>query len=150
MMPLDIFEQQWIDAGISIPFYGTVNQNVDTNSCPDKWASAMDQPDQRLDVTLGSNPHVYLSGNIMIGLFARSGGGEDVLNSEINEVRKAFHGFAKNGLEIQQVNGPHDTDPQADGEWFRLVMSAQYVYYERRDATGPGFGDWVGFPADNG
>jgi len=27
------------------------------------------------------------------------------------------------------------------------MLSAQYVYYERRDATGAGMGDWVGFPA---
>jgi len=147
MTPVEIFEQQWNDAGITVPYYETVNKYVDTNSMPDQWASSLDQPDNRVDVTMGSHPWVDRTGTIMIGLFSRSGGGAAVLDDAVKQVRDAFHGFAKNGLEIQQVNGPHDIDPQSDGEWWRVVLSAQYVFYERRDATGPGFGDWVGFPA---
>jgi hypothetical protein len=143
---IEIFEAQWENAGISIPYVESVNKVVRTDDLPDQWASAMDQPDQRADVTFGSNPWVDTTGTILIGLFTRSGEGQADLDRAIREVRNAFHGYAKDGLSISEVDGPHDIDPQADGEWWRLALTAQYTYYERRDATGPGFGDWEGFP----
>jgi hypothetical protein len=150
MMPIAIFKDQWENGGImTIPFIETVNTQTDVNQMPDKWGSAYDQPTDRSDVTLGSHPEVELTGTMIIGIFAKSGLGAEVLDQHIQEVRDCFQGYAKNGLEIRQVDGPHDISPMADGMWWRLAFTATYVYWEKRDAIGPGFGDWIGFPAEN-
>ena len=47
---------------------------------------------------------------------------------------------------ILQVDGPHDVDPEGMGEWWQLAMTARYTFQTRRDASGPLYGDWQGFP----
>ena len=32
------------------------------------------------------------------------------------------------------------------GEWWQLAMTARYTFQTRRDASGPLYGDWQGFP----
>ena len=147
MSPTEILIQQWIDSGISIPYVETMNTPVDTNTLPDKWGSSIIHGEARDDVTMGSRPQVEETGQIVIGLFSRSGKGQFSLDSSVQEIRDAFHGFAKDGLEIISVAGPFDMDQDADGEWWRVAMTCMYKFYSVRDAIGPGFGDWEGFPA---
>jgi len=144
--PTEIFVAQWNAAGLSLPYVETMNVPVDTNTLPDKWASSVLHSETRDDVTMGSRPQVEETGQIVVGLFTRSGEGSSDLDAEIEEVRTAFHGFAKDGLEILSVTGPFDLDVDQEGEWWRVAMSCQYKFYSVRDATRPGFGDWEGFP----
>jgi hypothetical protein len=142
-----VFEQQWLDAAIATPLIETVNSQLDLDSMPSPWASWIVQGETRDDVTMGSSPQVEERGSIVIGLFTRSGNGQADLDTAVQSVIDAFHGFAKDGLQILSVNGPHDIDPSASGEWWRVGLTAEYIYYTVRSAVGPGFGDWQGFPA---
>jgi hypothetical protein len=144
---LAIFQQRWTAAAISVPFFETVNLQVDLNTMPDQWASAIAEESDRADVTLGgSKVQVEEAGAFHIGLFARSGTGAAVLDPAIAEIKAAFHGWRGNGLLISRVTGPLDIDPHAEGEWWRVAMLGAYSYWTTRDATPAGFGDWVGFP----
>jgi len=146
MSPLDIFLSIWTAKVTSVPYVETVNSAVDTSVLGDPWGAVVYQPQTYSDVTLGSRPWVEEKGIFLIGVFTRSGQGPDALDVAINEVRAAFHGAALDGLHIENVDGPHDMDPEADGEWWRIVLSASYTFHSRRDATGPLYGDWQGFP----
>jgi len=143
---LSIFVAQWNASGIAIPYVETANTPVDTNELPDKWGSAVQQADTSNDVTMGSQPQVEETGQILVGLFSRSGAGAYDLDADIQAIKTAFMGFAKNGLEIISVAGPFDMDQDQEGEWWRVGVSCEYKFYSVRNATGPGFGDWVGFP----
>jgi hypothetical protein len=145
MTPLEIFTSIWQQKVTSVPYVECVNTQVDTDTLPNEWGSAVYQPQTNADVTMGSNPWVEERGTFLIGLFTRSGQGPAALDGVVAEVRAAFHGAALNGLWISQVDGPHNLDPEADGEWWRVALTAQYVFQYRRDATGPLYGDWSGF-----
>jgi hypothetical protein len=148
MTPLEIFVARWQEA---IPpdvltYVDMVNVQVDLNDIHDPWGGAIVQPETRADVTMGSAPWVEETGRFDIGLITRSGSGPVVLDQAVDYIRQTFHGYRKNGLWIQQVDGPHDTDPDGNGEWWLLFMTARYTFQTRRAATGPGYGDWQGFP----
>jgi hypothetical protein len=145
MTPLEIFVGLWQQKVTSVPYVETVNQPVDTNDLPNEWGAVIYQPQASADVSLGSNPWVEESGTFLIGLFTRSGKGPAALDAAVAEVRAAFHGAALNGLWVDKVDGPHDLDPQADGEWWRVALTANYIFQTRRSATGPVYGDWEGF-----
>jgi len=142
--PLEVFMQIWTDEVVSVPFVECVNTPVDTDSLPDEWGSAIIQPTTRADQTMGSNPWVEESGTISIGLFTRQRTGPAALDAAVDELRSVFHGVALNGLHIESVDGPHDIDPEVDGEWWRLGLTANYTFQTRRDATGP-LQQWQGF-----
>jgi hypothetical protein len=145
--PLAIFLNIWSTKVTTVPYIETVNSPVDVNALGDPWGGVVYQPVSVADVTLGSHPEVEEKGTFLIGLFTRSGKGPAALNVAIDQVRLAFHGVARDGLEISNVDGPHDIDPAADGEWWRIVLTANYTFYTKRDATGPWQGDWENFPA---
>lgn len=146
MTPLEVFEAIWSEQiGAALPYIQTVNYGVDTNDLPAKWASAVYQPEDRTDVTMGSNPWVEESGQFLIGLFARSGSGATALDAEVALVRNAFHGAARDNLVVYQVDGPHDVDPEGDGEWWRLALTARYTFQSVRSQLGPLYHDWQGF-----
>ena len=148
MTPLQIFIAQW-QAAIppeAITYLEAVNRQADMNTAPDPWGAAVYQPETRADVTLGSQPWVEETGTFLIGLFTRSGQGPAVLDEAVDYIRATFHGYRSGGLLILQVDGPHDIDPEAMGEWWQVAMTARYTFQTRRDASGPGFGDWSGFP----
>jgi len=145
MTPLQIFLEIWAEQMTTVPFVATVNCPVDTNALPSLWGAAVYQPDTRSDVTLGSAPWVEEQGQILIGLFTRSGGGSDALDAAVDQVRQAFHGARRDGLVIFQVDGPHDVDPEADGEWWRLALTARYTFQTVRNQTGPLYHGWDGF-----
>lgn len=132
MTPLEIFEGIWTERAASIPYVEVVNYSVDTNDLPAIWGAAIYQPDQREDVTLGSTPWVEEQGQFLIGLMARSGTGPKVLDDAVATIRGAFHGEVRGGLEIFAVDGPHDVDPEADGEWWRLVLTARFKFQSQR------------------
>jgi hypothetical protein len=146
MTPLEVFRQIWTQTIPAPPYVDTVNQPVETDTLPTRWASAIIQPQTRADVSLGSQPWVEENGFFLIGLFTRSGKGPADLDAAVDAVRAGLHGAALNGLNLEEVDGPHDIDPQADGEWWRLALTAKYTFQTRRNATGPLYGDWVGFP----
>ena len=146
MTPLEVFEAIWAEQiGAALPFVPTVNFGVDTASLPNKWASAIYQPEERTDLTMGSNPWVEENGQFLIGLFARSGSGAAVLDAEVQMVRDAFHGAARDNLVITRVDGPHDVDPEGDGEWWRLALTARYSFQSVRNQLGPLYHGWDGF-----
>jgi Bacteriophage related domain of unknown function len=147
MTPLEIFLDIWSQNVPSVPYVETVNSMVAVEKLGDPWGGVIYQPAATDDATLGSHPEVEEKGTFLIGLFTKSGKGPAALDGPIAEVRRAFHGAARDGLHIEKVDGPHDVDPEADGEWWRIVLSASYTYYTKRDATGPLYGDWSGFPA---
>jgi hypothetical protein len=146
MTPLAVFKQIWTDEITTVPYVECVNVPVDTDSLPDAWGGAIIQPQARTDVTLGSHPWVEEKGVVAIGLFTRDHSGPAALDAAVDEVRAVFHGAALNGLQIEGVDGPHDIDPEVDGEWWRLGLTANYIFYSRRDATDSLHGSWVGFP----
>jgi hypothetical protein len=148
MTPLEIFRQIWaakIPAD-ALTLYETVNAQMDLNDAHDPWAAVILQPDAVVDVTLGSNPWVEETGAFVIGLFTRSGKGPAALDQAVQYVRQTFHGVRYGGLLIEQVNGPHDVDPEAIGNWWQLALSAPYKFQTRRDASTPLYGDWQAFP----
>lgn len=148
MTPLEIFQAQW-QAAIPpsvITYMEAVNYRMELNDAPDPWGAAIVQPETRGDVTLGSMPWVEETGTFLVGLFTRSGAGPKSLDSAVDYVRAAFHGYRYGGLVILQVDGPHDMDPEAIGEWWQVSLTARYTFQTRRDASGPGFGDWQNFP----
>jgi len=147
MTLLQIFLDIWSQKVPSVPYVETVNSHVDVSLLGDPWGGVIVQPVSVADATLGSHPEVEEKGTFLIGLFTKSGKGPAALDAPIDEVRRAFHGAALNGLHIESVDGPHDMDPEADGEWWRIVLTANYTFYSKRDATGPLYGDWQGFPA---
>jgi hypothetical protein len=106
---------------------------------PAKWGAAVYQPETTDDLTMGSNPLVVERGVFVIGLFAKSGTGPKVLDSDVAQVKTAFHGWQSDGLRIIKVDGPLDIDPEADGVWWRIALTAQYEYTYRRDASGRGY-----------
>jgi hypothetical protein len=148
MTPLDIFKQRW-EAAIpadAIAYYEAVNAQLDLNDASDPWGAAVQQPETRSDVTLGSTPWVEETGTFLIGLFTRSGAGPAALDQAVDYIRQTFHGYRYGGLLIEQVDGPHDVDPEAVGEWWQLALTARYRFQTRRDASQPGYGDWQDFP----
>jgi hypothetical protein len=148
MTPLEIFLARWqamIPASVAT-YIEAVNNPVDVNDAPDPWAAVVLQPEQRTDVTLGSQPWVEESGTFLVGLFTRSGNGPAALDQAVDYVRTVFHGYRADGLLIVQVDGPHDMDPAATGEWWQVSLTARFMFQTRRDARGPGYGDWSGFP----
>lgn len=145
MTPLDVFTAIWSEQLAALPLVETVNYGVATNDLPAKWGAVVYQPEERIDVTMGSNPWVEESGVFLIGLFARSGGGPAVLDAEVAMVRAAFHGAARDNLVVFQVDGPHDVDPEADGEWWRLALTARYTFQGVRNQAGPLYHGWQGF-----
>jgi hypothetical protein len=148
MTPLEIFLARWQAAipATAITYIEAVNQQADMNDAPDPWGAAVLQPEARSDVTLGSQPWVEESGTFLIGLFTRSGLGPAALDQAVDYVRATFHGYRSSGLLITQVDGPHDVDPAAMGEWWQVALTARYTFQTRRDARGSGFGNWSGFP----
>jgi hypothetical protein len=148
MTPLEIFVARWQEAipTSAITYYEVVNTQVDLNDAPEPWGTAVVQSESRADVTMGSNPWVDETGFFAIALVTRSGSGPATLNQAVDYIRQTFHGYRKDGLWITQVDGPHDTDPDGLGEWWQLFMTARFTFQTRRDATGPGYGDWQGFP----
>jgi hypothetical protein len=148
MTPLEIFFARW-QAAIppsAITYIEAVNLQTNINDAPDPWGAAVVQPTTRVDVTLGSTPWVEETGTILIGLFTRSGKGPAALDQAVDYVRQTFHGYRSDGLLILSVDGPHDVDPEAMGEWWQVAMTANYQFQTRRDASGPGFGNWPNFP----
>jgi hypothetical protein len=141
--PLDVLLSIWQDT-ITLPYVETVNWPADTNGFPDRWGAAIYQNTARADVTLGSNPWVEEQGYFMIGLFTRSGKGPSDLDAAIAEVRLALHGAHRDGLAIQQVDGPHDADPEGMGEWWQAVLTAHFIFQSRRSATGQLLTGWRG------
>jgi hypothetical protein len=148
MTPLAIFQQIWTNAipVDAVAYLEAVNVQLDLNDAPDPWGTAVLQPEGRTDVTLGSNPWVEESGQFLIGLFTRSGKGPAALDQAVDYLRQTFHGVRYGGLVIEQVDGPHDVDPTAVGEWWQLALTARYTFQTRRDASGPLYGDWQDFP----
>lgn len=143
MTPLDEFVARWNAVNMPIPFVEVENSGIDLDQVPDRWASAMLQGDARADVTLGSNPWVEETGQIVVGLFARSGTGRSQLDEAVAKLRTEFHGYMTpdNGLHFLAVNGPEDIDPDADGEWWRLAMTIPYrVQTRRAEPIPPGYG----------
>lgn len=145
--PLDTMLSIWADT-IDLPYLETVNWPADTDSFPDQWAAAIYQCQERADVTLGSNPWVEERGFFLIGLFTRSGKGPADLDDAIAQVRLGLHGAAREGLRILQVDGPHDVDPEAIGEWWQVVLTAQFIFQTRRSATGALGNGWFGTHGD--
>lgn len=143
--PLEIFDSIWAEQAAAIPYVETVNHGVDTNTLPDIWGAAVYQPEQVEDVTMGSTPWVEEQGMFLIGLFTRSGSGAKALDAAVRTIRQAFHGAARDGLVIFAVDGPHDLDPEADGEWWRLVLTARYTFQSVRRQDGPLYHGWDGF-----
>jgi len=142
MRPLDEFIERWEEALISIPFVDTINTQVDTDALPAVWGSAMLQSEERRDTTLGTNPHVEERGFVVIGLFARSGEGRNVLDFAVGQIRAAYHGYHVSlpntwDIEYTAVEGPMDVDPNADGEWWRVALNVPYRVYSRRVMSGP-------------
>jgi len=148
MTPLEVFLARWAEAipAIALVYLETVNKQVDLQDVPEPWGAVIIQPETRSDVTLGSMPWVEERGRFFIGLATRSGLGPAALDNAVDYIRQVFHGYRKNGLWIWQVEGPQDTDPDANGEWWQIMLTAPYMFQTRRDATGPGYGDWSGFP----
>jgi hypothetical protein len=150
MTPLEIFEIRWQGNGLnapgvpSVPYFDVVNIKVDLDGMPDIWGAALIQPDEDNDITMGSMPWVVERGVIVIGLFGKSGLGPKSLQSEVDEVKAAFHGWQSDGLRISKVDGPLDVDPEADGNWWRVALTASYEYTYQRNATGQGFADMNG------
>lgn len=148
MTPLDIFKQRWLAAipPEVVTYYEAVNAQLDLNDAHDPWGAAIVQPEARTDVTLGSNPWVEETGTFAIGIYTRSGKGPTVLDQAVDYIRDTFHGYRYGGLLIEEVDGPHDVDPEAVGEWWGLMLTARYRFQTRRDASRPFYGDWQGFP----
>lgn len=132
MTPLELFEEMWLDNASGIPLVQVVNYGVDTNALPDVWGCAIYQVDEREDVTLGRTPWVEERGQFVVGLVARSGTGAAVLDAAVATIRKAFHGALRSGLHVYAVDGPHDVDPEADGEWWRIVLTARFTFQTQR------------------
>jgi hypothetical protein len=141
--PLDVLLSIWRDT-IALPYLETVNWPADTNGFPDQWGAVIYQNQAREDVTLGSTPWVEEKGFFLIGLFTRSGKGPGDLDAAIAEVRQGLHGAHRDGLAILQVDGPHDVDPDGMGEWWQVVLTAQFIFQTRRSATGPLGTGWLG------
>jgi hypothetical protein len=146
--PLAIFKAIWSERipAMVLPYIEAVNLPMDANTAPDVWGAAVLQPEQRSDVTLGSQPWVEETGTFLIGLFTRSGKGPAALDQAVDYIRQTFHGFASGGLVILQVDGPHDVEPEGFGEWWQLALTARYSFQTRRDASRPLYGDWQDFP----
>lgn len=147
--PLDIIEARWQgDAsnapGVTVPFFDVVNSQVDLDTMPDPWGGAIYQPDSRKDVSTGSKPYVLESGVFAVGLFTKSGTGPRTLDDAVRQIRNAFHGWESDGLRVDRVEGPLNTEPQSEGNWWQLALVLVYEYRFRRDATGPGFGTQQG------
>lgn len=147
MTPLEIFESIWTTQAASVPYFQTVNLQVDTDTLPAIWASAIYQPELREDVSMGSTPWVEERGQFLIGLFSRSGTGPKTLDPAVATVRQAFMGAARDGLHIFAVDGPHDIDPQADGEWWQVALTARFIFQSKRVQSGPLYHGWQGFDA---
>lgn len=135
MTPLDQFVARWADK-MPLPFVEAINVNVETDTLPDSWGSALLQSDARADVTMGALPHVEEAGELLVALFARSGTGRAGLDAAVDALRLHFHGYMTpdNALQFSAVVGPHDIDPQADGEWWRLAFTIPYLVWSRRVA----------------
>lgn len=144
---LETFEAIWAEQAASVHYVETVNWQVNTNDLPDIWASAIYQPELTEDVTMGSTPWVEERGQFLIGLFARSGTGPKALDGAVATVRQAFHGAARDGLFVFAVDGPHDIDPQADGEWWQVALTARFTFQTTRVQSGPLYHGWQGFEA---
>jgi hypothetical protein len=145
--PLAVFKAIWTAEVVSLPYVETVNTPVDASTLPGDWGSAILQPQTRTDVTLGSRPWVEEKGTFVIGLFTRERAGPSALDAAVDELRAVFHGAAQDGLHIESIDGPHDIDPEVDGEWWRLALTANYTFHSRRDASDALHGGWSGFPA---
>lgn len=146
MTPLEVFEAIWAEQiGAVVPLMTVVNYPFDTNAAPALWGAVIYQPATRADVTLGSAPWVEEQGQFLIGLFVRSGGGEAALDAAVAAVRTAFHGAARDNLVVHEVDGPHDVDPEANGEWWTLALTAAYTFQTVRQQTGPLYHGWEGF-----
>ena len=147
--PLAIFLEIWserIPADV-LPYVEAVNYGVDTNDAHDPWGAAIVQPEARADVTLGTKPWVEENGTIpdravhALGLRpgrARRGG----------RVHPAdLYGARRDGLVIQQVDGPHDVDPEGFGEWWQLALTARTRSRAGAMAPTRSMAGWEGFPA---
>jgi hypothetical protein len=143
--PLEVFEAIWAASVTTVPLLGSVNYPFDTRTAPDPWAAVIYQPSTREDVTLGATPWVEESGLFLIGLFTKSGKGPHVLDAQVDDVRNAFHGAASNGLVITQVDGPHNIDPEGNGEWWQLGFAARYTFQSVRLTPADPYRGWDGF-----
>jgi hypothetical protein len=136
MNPLDVFYARWNAAAalIGIPIFEVINTGVDLDDMPDLWAGALDQGDTRTDVTMGSNPWLETHGQIVVGMFAKSGTGRAALESAVDRVREVFQGYrtANDGVRFPQVIGPEDVQPEATGAWWHLAMRVPYIMQARR------------------
>lgn len=144
--PLTTFVEIWTQKVTAVPYKEVVNTQVDTASMPDVWGSAIYMPQLRPDVTMGSQPWVEETGTFQVVLLSRAGTGAKSLDQGVAQIRAAYQGAALNGCVFTSVDGPHEMNPESDGEWWPLVMTVNYTYQTRRSATGPLYGDWVGFP----
>lgn len=134
MTPLDQFVARWNAVDMVLPFIETENAQVDLNTMPDLWASAVFNSETRNDVSLGSLPWVEETGEIILVLLARSGQGRKVLDQAVAQVRQYFHGYVSpdEALWLPSARGPVNQGPEADGEWWHIAMSLPYKFQSRR------------------
>lgn len=135
-MPYDLVKARWTVVDMPVPFVDTLNTQPDLNDLPDLWGSALVQVEVRRDVTMGAQPWVEESGNIVVGLFARAGTGPNALDVAVQALRDGFAGYVKDEgegtFQVSAVDGPVDIDPETDGDWWRVAMSMPYTYQSRR------------------
>lgn len=134
MTPLDEFYQRWDGLDMPVPLIEVVNTNPDLDTLPDQWAGALQRSDHRSDATLGSQPWVEETGQIIVGFLARSGTGRETLDAAVDALRLGFHGYLSpdGAIHFVAVIGPEDIDPEANGEWWRLGFRVPYIVQSRR------------------
>lgn len=134
MTPLDEFKARWAALPMPLPLMDVVNTSTDLDDMPDVWAGPVLQSEGRADVTMGSNPWVEERGIITLGLCARSGKGENLLDASVAAVRRHFHGWSSADQSIQffAVTGPENIEPEANGEWWVLAMHVPFIVQGRR------------------
>jgi hypothetical protein len=142
---LDAFEAIWLEQAASVPLIQVVNYQVDSDALPAIWGAVIYQPEATNDVTMGSTPWCEESGTMLVGLFCRSGRGPHALDAAVATIKAAFHGAALDGLVVLGVDGPHDVDPEGNGEWWQLALTARYTFQFVRRQAGPLYHGWQGF-----
>jgi len=115
-----------------VRYIDTINRSLPYNPplpLPDIWGTLGFDSLSRLHQTMGANPWIEERGVVSIFFIAKSGHGDSLAIQTATAAIAAWEGWedATKQIWFTSVGAPRQVDPEANGDWFLVVLTCTYV-----------------------
>jgi hypothetical protein len=126
----------WSRLTAGLRYVETINRSLPRNPplpLPDVWGSLAFDAETRRHMTMGADPWVEERGQVVFGVFGRSGHGDVPALTAAEAIVAASEGWASPAGDawFVSVGAPRQVEMEAEGEWFMLSVTAIYILQER-------------------